>query len=154
MGTAGTAETAETADTFSDAERAAMKQRAAELKAQAGSGKGAAKREKEAQACLDAIAALPEPDKTLAERFHAAVTETAPELDPKTWYGFPSYAREGKVLTFFQPASKFDTRYANIGFNEVAALDDGEFWPTSFAILEYTDAVDKTIRALVKKAMR
>ncbi|MCR2783113.1 MULTISPECIES: hypothetical protein [unclassified Microbacterium] len=142
-----------TDSTFSADERAAMKQRAEELKAQAGNGKGAAKKQKEAQACLDAIAALPEPDKTIAERFHAAVTETAPGLDPKTWYGFPSYAKDGKVLTFFQPASKFDTRYANIGFNEVAALDDGEFWPTAFAVLEYTDAVDETVRKLVKKAV-
>ncbi len=139
--------------TFSAAERAAMKQRAAELKTQAKNGKGSAKKQKEAQACLDAIAALPEPDKTIAERFHVAVTETAPHLDPKTWYGFPSYARDGKVLTFFQPASKFDTRYATIGFDESAALDDGDLWPTSFAVIEYTDSVDSKIRALVKKAV-
>ena len=139
--------------TFSADERAAMKQRATELKAQSASGKGAAKRQKEAQACLDAIAALPEPDKTIAERFHTAVTETAPHLEPKTWYGFPSYARDGKVLTFLQPASKFDTRYATIGFNEVAALDDGDFWPTSFAVTEFTDAVDETVRQLVARAV-
>ncbi|MBD7957405.1 hypothetical protein H9651_07120 [Microbacterium sp. Sa4CUA7] len=148
------ADTRTSADgTFSADERAAMKQRAAELKEQSKSGKGAAKREKEAQACRDAIAALPEPDKTIAERFHVAVTETAPHLEPKTWYGFPSYALDGKVLTFFQPASKFDTRYATIGFNEVAALDDGEFWPTSFAVREYTPAVDKTVRGLVERAV-
>ena len=139
--------------TFSADERAAMKQRATELKAQSASGKGAAKREKEAQACLDAIAALPEPDKTIAERFHVAVTETAPHLEPKTWYGFPSYALDGKVLTFLQPASKFDTRYASIGFNEVAALDDGDFWPTSFAVTEFTDAVDEAVRQLVARAV-
>lgn len=137
---------------FSAAERAAMKQRAAELKTQAKNGKGSAKKQREAQACLDAIAALPEPDRTIAERFHTAVTETAPHLDPKTWYGFPSYAKDGKVVTFLQPASKFDTRYATIGFNEDAALDDGEFWATSFAVLDYTDAVDEKMRALVKKA--
>jgi len=139
--------------TFSAAERAAMKQRAAELKNQAKNGRGGAKKQKEAQACLDAIAALPEPDRTIAERFHVAVTETAPQLDPKTWYGFPSYARDGKVLTFFQPASKFDTRYATIGFDESAALDDGDLWPTSFAVIEYTDAVDRKVRALVEKAV-
>lgn len=138
---------------FSADERAAMKQRAAELKAQAAGGKGGAKKEREARACLDAIAALPEPDRFLAERFHTAVTETAPDLDPKTWYGFPSYARDGKVLTFFQPASKFDTRYSTIGFNEEAALDDGALWPTAFAIVEYTDAVDRTVRTLVAKAV-
>jgi len=137
---------------FSAAERSAMKQRAAELKTQAQGGKGSAKKQKEAQACLDAIAALPEPDRTIAQRFHVAVTETAPGLDPKTWYGFPSYAKDGKVLTFLQPASKFETRYATIGFNEEAALDDGDLWPTAFAVVDYTDAVDRAVRALVAKA--
>lgn len=136
---------------FSKAERDAMKQRAAELKAQKG-GKGSAKKEREAKACDDAIAALDGSDKAIAEAFHAIVTEEAPHLDPKTWYGFPSYAADGKVVTFLQPASKFDTRYATIGFNDVAALDDGTFWPAAYAVTEVTPDVDKQLRALVRKA--
>lgn len=137
--------------TFSDAERAAMTQRAAELKAQKG-GKGSAKRDREKKACEDAIAALEGSDRAIAEAFHAIVTEEAPHLDPKTWYGFPSYAADGAVITFLQPASKFDTRYATIGFNDGAALDDGTFWATSFAVTEVTPEVEKTLRALVARA--
>ncbi|GAB10745.1 hypothetical protein GOARA_062_00130 [Gordonia araii NBRC 100433] len=137
---------------FSEAEREAMKERAAELKAEKKAGKGSAKKAREAKACDDAIAALSGSDKAIAERYHRIVTEEAPDLDPKTWYGFPSYARDGKVVTFVQPASKFETRYANIGFDETATLDDGPFWATSFAVLEITDEVETKLRALVRKA--
>lgn len=143
--------TSEPDDGFSEAERAAMRQRAEELRAQKGV-KGSAKREREYQACLDAIAELAGDDRRIAERFHVIVTEEAPHLDPKTWYGFPSYAADGKVVTFLQPASKFDTRYATIGFSEDAALDDGELWPTSFAVLEITDEVEQRLRELVRRA--
>ncbi len=129
-----------------------MKQRAAELRTEAKGGKGAAKREREAQACVDAIAALEGSDRAIAERLHAIVAEEAPHLDSKTWYGFPSYARDGKVVVFFQPRSKFDTRYGTIGFSDDAALDDGVFWPAAFAVLEITDAVAQQLRRLVKKA--
>lgn len=137
---------------FSEAERAAMKQRAAELREQGRGGKGAAKKEKEAQACLDAIAALEGTDKKVAESLHAIVSDEAPQLDPKTWYGFPSYARDGKVVVFYQPASKFDTRYGTVSFSEDAQLDDGVIWPVSYAVIEVTKAVEKQLRALVKKA--
>lgn len=135
---------------FSDAEKEAMKQRAAELRAQG--GRGAAKKEREAQACLDAIEELTGADQAIARRLHVIVTEEAPQLDHKTWYGFPSYARDGKVVVFYQPASKFDTRYGTIGFNEDAKLDDGPIWPTAFAVLEVTDEVDRQLRELVRRA--
>lgn len=138
-------------DGFSDAERAAMRQRADELRALKGV-KGAAKRAREYAACLEAIEALPEPDRGLAERYHVIVSEEAPQLHPKTWYGFPSYAVDDQVLTFFQPASKFDTRYATIGFNDVARLDDGPLWPTVYAITEVTAAVELRLRELVRRA--
>jgi len=137
---------------FSEAERTAMQQRAAELREQGKAGKGAARKQREAQACLDAIAALSGSDKTIAEALHAIVSEEAPQLDSKTWYGFPSYARDGKVVVFYQPASKFDTRYGSIGFSEDARLDDGVCWPVSYAVLEVTNAVDKQLRSLVKRA--
>ena len=140
-----------TSEGFSADERAAMKQRAEELRSTKGV-KGAAKREKEAEACLAAIEALTGLDRQIAERFHVVVTEEAPDLDHKTWYGFPSYARDGKVITFVQPASKFDTRYTSIGFNEDANLDDGAIWATSFAIVEWTPEAEKKLRALVLKA--
>lgn len=136
---------------FSAAERDAMKQRAAELKAQKG-GKGSAKREREKQACLDAIAELSGSDRAIAEKFHAIVTEEAPHLDPKTWYGFPSYAADGKVVTFLQPKTKFDSRYATIGFNDDASLDEGTFWATSWAVTEISADVETQLRALVRRA--
>jgi uncharacterized protein YdhG (YjbR/CyaY superfamily) len=139
-------------DKFSAAERDAMKQRNAELKEQAKGGKGAAKKEREAQACLDAISALTGTDRSIAELLHTIVAEEAPHLDPKTWYGFPSYAREGKVVVFYQSASKFGTRYGTVGFSEDARLDDGVLWPTVFAVLEVNDEVDRTLRDLVKRA--
>ena len=134
---------------FSEDELAAMKQRAAELRAEK---KGGAKKADEAEACVEAITALPQPDRGLAEAIHRIVLDVAPGLDPKTWYGFPSYARDDKVVVFYQPAQKFNTRYGSIGFNEDAALDDGDIWATSFAVLQVTDAVEKKLRALVRKA--
>lgn len=139
-------------DGLSAAEREAVKQRAAELREQAKGGKGAAKKAREAAACLDAIEALEGSDRLIAQRLHAIVAEEAPHLDAKTWYGFPSYARDGKIVVFFQPSSKFDTRYGTIGFNEDARLDEGEFWPTSFAVLEVTANVETQLRALVRRA--
>jgi len=137
---------------FTSAERAAMKQRAEELKATKGV-KGAAKRAKEYDACLAAIEGLEGADRQIAERLHVIVAEEAPELLPKTWYGFPSYARDDKVVVFYQPASKFDTRYGTVGFNEDATLDDGDIWATSFAVLQVSDAVEKQLRALVRRAV-
>ncbi|HYI54511.1 MAG TPA: hypothetical protein VEX57_11135 [Microlunatus sp.] len=137
---------------FTSAERDAMKQRAEELKATKGV-KGAAKRAKEYEACLAAIDGLSGADRQIAERLHVIVAEEAPELAAKTWYGFPSYARDDKVVVFYQPAEKFNTRYGSIGFNEDAALDDGEIWATSFAVLQVSDAVEKKLRALVRKAV-
>jgi uncharacterized protein YdhG (YjbR/CyaY superfamily) len=132
-------------------ERAAMKEHATELK-RAG-GKGAAKAAEEAQACLDKIAAMPASDRVIAERVHAIVTETAPELTVKTWYGMPAYAKDGKVVCFFKPAEKFKARYATLGFSDTAALDDGTMWPTEFAMTELTAADEKLVRALVERAV-
>jgi uncharacterized protein YdhG (YjbR/CyaY superfamily) len=136
---------------FSDAEREAMQQRAAELKEMKGV-KGATKRAKEYEACLAAIDALSGTDREVAERLHVIVSEVAPDLNPKTWYGFPTYARDDKVVVFYQPASKFDTRYGTVTFQQDAALDDGDMWPVSFAVVNVTDAVETTLRKLVKKA--
>lgn len=137
---------------LSDAERAAVKQRAAELRSQSKGGSGSAKKAREAKACDDAIAGLDGADRAVAERLHAIVSEEAPQLDAKTWYGFPSYARDGKVVVFYQPASKFGTRYGSIGFNEDAMLDDGVFWPTAFAVLEIDADVESRLRELVRRA--
>lgn len=138
-------------DTLSAAERAAVKQRAAELKRQAGRS-GGSKHERERQDCLDAIAGLPEPDREIAQMVHDIVTEVAPDLAPKTWYGFPSYARDGKVLVFYQQASKFGTRYGTLGFQDQAALDDGELWPASYAVVGTSTATRERIAELVRKA--
>ena len=137
---------------FSKAERDAMKQRAEELRATKGV-KGVAKKVRELEACVAAIDALSGTDREIAERFHVVVSEEAPDLDPKTMYGFPSYARDGKVMMFVQPSSKFDTRYPTVNFDDGAKLDDGVMWPTSFAVLEWNDAVEKKLRALVRKAV-
>lgn len=136
---------------FSEAERAAMKERAAELKA--ASGAGSRKREKEFQACLDAIAAMPDDDRLIAERIHAMVTSAAPELDPKTWYGMPAYTQDGKVVCFLQVGSKFDSRYATFGFQDAARLDDGNVWPTTFAVMKLTTADETMLAGLVRKAV-
>jgi uncharacterized protein YdhG (YjbR/CyaY superfamily) len=134
---------------FTDAEKAAMKERAKEQKAEERMNKDRAEGEK---ALLEKVAEMPEPDRSMAERIHKIVTASAPELMPKTWYGMPAYARDGKVVCFFQAAAKFDARYATLGFNDSANLDDGPMWPTAFALKELTDAEEKKISALVKKA--
>ena len=136
---------------FSAQEKAAMKQRTEELKAMKGV-KGAAKTAKEYQACLDAIDALEGVDRTIGERLHVIVAEEAPQLAPKTFYGFPAYARDGKIVVFYQPASKFDTRYGTISFDDAAALDDGVAWPVSYAVLQMTEEVEQQFRALVRRA--
>jgi uncharacterized protein YdhG (YjbR/CyaY superfamily) len=137
---------------FSADERAAMKQRAAELRADEKAAKGAAKKEADRQGVLDAISALTGTDKALAEKFHEIVTDAAPELEHKTWYGFPAYGRDGKNVCFFKPSSKFKTRYATIGFNEAAQLDDGTLWPVEYAVLEITPDVEKQLREVVARA--
>lgn len=137
---------------FSADERAAMAQRAQELRATKGL-KGAAKQAAELEACIAAIDALTGTDREVATLLHRVVTEEAPQLAPKTWYGFPSYAREGKVVVFYQPASKFDTRYGTVGFQEDALLDDGDMWATSFAVVAVTPAVEKTLRELVARSV-
>ncbi|HEY6113854.1 MAG TPA: DUF1801 domain-containing protein [Gaiellaceae bacterium] len=136
---------------FSDEERAAMKARAQELKAEARANKNKADGERD---LLAAIAGMKGTDRALAKRLHALVTAAAPDLWPKTWYGMPAYAKDGKVLCFFQAAGKFDSRYATFGFNDVAKLDKGAMWPTSFALKELTAAEEAKIAALVKKAVR
>ncbi len=136
---------------FSDEERAAMKQRAEELKAMKGL-KGLAKLQKENEACLEAIEKLEGADRSIAERVHVIVLEEAPHLNPKTYYGFPAYAKDGKVVVFYQPASKFKTRYGTVSFDETAQLDDGPMWPVSFAVLEVTPEVEEHIRAQVRRA--
>jgi uncharacterized protein YdhG (YjbR/CyaY superfamily) len=135
---------------FTAAEREAMKARAEELRS---SGRGGAKKADEAQALLDKIAEMSEPDRTKAERIHAIISATAPEQDHTPWYGTPAYAKDGKVLCFFKPAEKFGARYATLGFNDVAQLDDGDLWPTEYAVADMTPAVEKTIKALVEKAV-
>ncbi|MEX1143518.1 MAG: DUF1801 domain-containing protein [Anaerolineales bacterium] len=136
---------------FSDFEKAAMKDRARELKAEQKMNSDRAAGEK---AVLERIAKMPEPDRSLAKRIHQLVTETAPELMPRTWYGMPAYAKNGKVLCFFQDAKKFETRYSSLGFSDIANLDDGAMWPTSFALMKLTSAEEARIAALVKKAVR
>ena len=136
---------------FSEAERDAMKARAQELKAQGRSGQKQADNE---QAVLDTIAEMPTADRSIAERIHALVTENAPELLPRTWYGMPAYAQpDGKLVCFYKAASKFDGRYAMLGFEDAATLDDGPMWPVVFAIVEWTPAVEKKVVALVKTAV-
>jgi uncharacterized protein YdhG (YjbR/CyaY superfamily) len=140
-----------TAGGWTDEERAAMKEHAAEIK-RAG-GKGSAKAAEEAQACLDKIAEMPDEDRVLAERVHAIVTETAPELTVRTYYGMPAYVQDGKVLCWFKSAAKFKTRYATMGFSDAASLDDGHLWPTEYAVTELNDADEKRIAELVKRAV-
>ena len=133
-------------------ERAAMKQRSQELKAEARRGRGAGKADAESEV-LAKIAELPESDRAMAERLHAIIKASAPALSPRLWYGQPAYAKDGKVLCFFQPADKFNTRYATFGFNDTANLDEGTMWPTAFALTELTAADEARIGALVKKAV-
>jgi len=138
-------------DGFTDEERAAMKARAQELKAEARAGKNKAAGESDV---LAAIAAMKEPDRAMAKQLHAIVKASAPDLWPKTWYGMPAYAKDGKVVCFFQSAEKFNARYATFGFSDEANLDKGTMWPTSFALKELTAAEETKIGALVKKAVR
>lgn len=145
------AKTKTSADGFSAEERAAMKQRAAELRAE---GRKGAKKADALQAVLDSIAAMAPDDRALAERIHAVVTSTAPGLSPKTWYGMPAYANDdGKVVVFFKDAGKFTSRYATLGFEEAANLDDGPMWPTSYALTAWTPAVEKKVVELVRTAV-
>jgi uncharacterized protein YdhG (YjbR/CyaY superfamily) len=135
---------------FTAEEKAAMKARAQELKAEARADKNKADGE---SAVLAAIAALQEPDRAMAKRLHAIIKASAPALWPKTWYGMPAYAKDGKVVCFFQSAQKFKSRYATFGFSDEANLDEGTMWPTSFALKELTAAEEAKISALVKKAV-
>lgn len=131
-------------------ERAAMKERAKELKAEERANKDRAAGEKD---LLAKIAEMPPSDRALAKKIHAIVKENAPELMPKTWYGMPAYTRDGKVVCFFQAADKFKTRYATFGFNDTANLDEGVMWPTAFALKELNDAAEAKFAVLVKKAV-
>jgi uncharacterized protein YdhG (YjbR/CyaY superfamily) len=136
---------------FTDEEKAAMKARAKELKAEERAKKDRAAGESDV---LAAIAAMQEPDHSMAERLHAIITASAPDLSPKTWYGMPAYAnKDGKVVCFYQAAQKFNTRYATFGFQDAANLDEGAMWPVTFALKELTPAVEARIEALVKKAV-
>jgi uncharacterized protein YdhG (YjbR/CyaY superfamily) len=147
-----TTATGQTFTGLTDEERAAMKQRTKELKAEARRGPRADKADGES-AVLEKIAEMPEPDRALAERLHAIIKASAPALSPKTWYGMPAYAKGGKVVCFFQSAHKFKSRYATFGFNDVANLDEGAMWPTAFALTQLTAADEARIGALVKKAV-
>jgi uncharacterized protein YdhG (YjbR/CyaY superfamily) len=134
---------------FTEEERGAMKQRARELKAER---RGAAQAEAERDV-LEKIAEMPAPDRAIAERLHAVIRANAPALSPKLWYGMPAYAKDGKVVCFFQPAAKFKTRYATFGFNQEANLDEGAMWPVAFALEELTAADEERVAALVKQAV-
>ena len=140
-----------TSDGFSAEERPAMKERAAELRAE---GKKGAKKADGLQAVLDRIAEMAPEDRALAERVHVAVTENAPELTPKTWYGMPAYTNaEGKVVVFFQDSGKFNYRYSTLGFQDAANLDDGDMWPASYALVKWSPVVEKKVVELVKAAI-
>lgn len=137
---------------FTAEERAAMKERAAELKAD--KTRGANKKGKGLEDLLAKVAELPQPDRSLAERLHMIVTKNAPDLEPKTWYGMPAYARDGKVLVFFQPAAKFGARYSTLGFQDNAALDDGDLWPVTWALTTIGPSQENQIAELVRRAVR
>ena len=131
---------------FTAEEKAAMKERARELKAEAAKADGES-------AAMDAIGKLPEPERALAKRLHALIKASAPVLMAKTWYGMPAYAKDEKIVCFYQPAAKFQTRYGTLGFNDTAKLDDGAMWPTAYALTELTAAEEAKISKLVKKAV-
>jgi hypothetical protein len=137
---------------FTDEERAAMRERAQELEGAARRGPGAKKADGESDV-LAKIAEMSEPDRAMAERLHAIIKASAPALSPRTWYGMPAYAKDGKVVCFFQSAQKFKTRYATFGFSDTANLDEGAMWPTAFALKELTATEEARISALVKKAV-
>ena len=141
---------AEKSKRFTDEERAAMRERAKEQKAEARANKNKAEGESDV---LAKIAEMQEPDRAMAERLHEIVKASAPALSPKTWYGMPAYAKDGKVVCFFQSAQKFSTRYATFSFSDAANLDEGAMWPTSFALKELTAAEEEKIGALVKRAV-
>lgn len=146
-----TRKSAKTADTtFTAEEKAAMKARAQEMKAEARAGKDRAAGERE---LLAKIGEMPEPERAMARRLHDLITASAPMLMPKTWYGMPAYARDGKVVCFFQSARKFNTRYATLGFSDQATLDDGDCWPTAYALKALSAADEAKIVALLKKAV-
>ena len=138
--------TSKSYDGFTAEERSAMKERAKELKAARG-------RADDEAAVLEKIAEMPDDDRAIAERIHAIIKTNAPELAPRLWYGQPAYAKTGKVLCFFQASDKFNTRYSTLGFNDIAALDDGTMWPTAFALTKLTPAAEKQITALIKKSV-
>jgi uncharacterized protein YdhG (YjbR/CyaY superfamily) len=137
---------------FTAEERAAMKEHAQELKTAARRGPRAAKADGESD-LLAKIAEMQEPDRAMAERIHAVIKASAPDLSARTWYGMPAYAKDGKIICFFQPAQKFKSRYATFGFNDAASLDEGTMWPVAFALTELTAADEARIAALVKKAV-
>jgi uncharacterized protein YdhG (YjbR/CyaY superfamily) len=141
----------EPAEGWTDDERAAMRERAKEVKAEKGRSGGSTKLDGEAD-LLAKIAEMPGPDRAMAEKIHAIVTENGPDLAPKTWYGMPAYAKDGKVVCFFKSADKFKSRYATFGFEEQANLDDGSMWPTSYALTKLTAADEAKLAAMVKKA--
>jgi uncharacterized protein YdhG (YjbR/CyaY superfamily) len=147
-----TTATGRTSEGFTDEERGAMKERAQELKTAARPGPRAAKADGESDV-LAKIAEMPESDRAMAERLHAVIKASAPALSPKLWYGMPAYARDGKIVCFFQSAQKFKTRYATLGFSDEANLDDGAMWPTAFALTKLTAAAEARVGALVKKAV-
>jgi len=139
----------EVSEGFTDEERAAMRERAKEAKAEERANKDRAEGESDV---LAKIAEMPEPERAMAKRLHEIITASAPVLAPKTWYGMPAYAKDGKIVCFFQSAQKFNTRYATLGFNDTANLDDGAMWPTAFALKELTAAEEARISELVKRA--
>ncbi len=143
-------ESSSATQSFTAEERAAMKERARELKAEARANKSKAEGENDV---LAKIAEMPEPERSLAQRLHEIIKASAPVLSPKTWYGMPAYARDGKIVCFFQSAQKFSTRYATLGFNDAAKLDDGNMWPTAYALIELTPAEEDRIAALIRKAV-
>jgi uncharacterized protein YdhG (YjbR/CyaY superfamily) len=146
-----TKKTTTQSDGFSAEERAAMKERAAELRAE---GKKGAKKADGLQQLLDAIEKMAPEDRALAERVHVTVTKAAPDLAPKTWYGMPAYANDaGKVVVFFQDSGKFSYRYSTLGFQDTANLDDGDLWPTSYALMKWSPAVEKRVTQLVRDAV-
>ena len=148
----GTTAKNKTSGAFTDEERAAMKERAREERAAARRGPRAAKADGESDV-LAKIAEMRETDRAMAERIHGVIKASAPALSPRTWYGMPAYAKDGKVVCFFQSAQKFNARYATLGFNDAANLDEGTMWPTAFALTELTAADEARIGALVKKAV-
>ena len=143
---------AKASDGFTAEEKAAMQERAKEMKAARSRGKSASKADGESDV-LAKIAEMPEPDRSIAERIHAIVKDSAPGIAPRTWYGMPAYAKDGQVICFFQNAQKFKTRYSTLGFSDKANLDDGDMWPSSFALNKLTADVEARIAELVRRAV-